>query len=410
MSSCNFVIFIIILLFGYQDYDRKSSIVPISSLKYETSNSEFNYLKEDLKNAQIILIGENRHGDGSSTLVKLKWLSFLYNELGFDVCIDESPLQMGWYIQKQRNAGLSAQVSNCLAVKRYLYNSIWTNTFAIYKFLDEVNYGNQIIYDGFDMFGHSNFLLDLDTVFQEKYPTIYLSKNWINYKSIYLKAIEANTILNKRVTLIRLAKLTDELIKVLDKQICDINTQRIKLSLICTLNSIKGASKSTKGITEYFFKVREMQISKNLDWLIDTLYKNRKIVIFSSNLHILNNTNKIKELKGKAVPVGNHLFAKYGNKVRSIACIEYNGYTGLYKRDKEVPVKSLNSFEYKLHSLGYKYSIVDLKKMDDTLFELFPTINDKSITLNWKDHYNYLFYIDSMIPARLAEIKDYCKK
>ena len=54
--------------------------------------TDLNFLKKDLKGAEIVLLGEQAHGDGSSFAAKSRLAKFLHQEMDFDVLVFESSI------------------------------------------------------------------------------------------------------------------------------------------------------------------------------------------------------------------------------------------------------------------------------------------------------------------------------
>ena len=69
------------------DYDniRKG----IQSLQFDEDLSDLAPLKEVLKNVEIVLLGEQSHGEGTTFWTKIKLIKYLHQELGFDLLLFE---------------------------------------------------------------------------------------------------------------------------------------------------------------------------------------------------------------------------------------------------------------------------------------------------------------------------------
>ena len=58
----------------------------------DTSFDDLSFLKERLKNADIVMLGEQNHFDGATFLAKARLIKYLHQELGFDVLVYEAGL------------------------------------------------------------------------------------------------------------------------------------------------------------------------------------------------------------------------------------------------------------------------------------------------------------------------------
>ncbi len=81
--------------------------VVIDSIEPEdTDFSDLMPLKEKIKNARVVVLGEMTHSDGATMKAKTRMVKFLHQEMGFDVLAWEAGFIDCWYL----NNGLRANI------------------------------------------------------------------------------------------------------------------------------------------------------------------------------------------------------------------------------------------------------------------------------------------------------------
>src|SRR4028119_791157 len=106
----------------------------ISIRSVQPSDEDFSDL-QPLRNvfgdAQVVLLGEQTHGDGTTFLAKTRLIKFLHQQMGFDVLAFESGLydcQKAWeYLLSGENA--------VTAVRRGVYG-LWTQSEQFQPLID----------------------------------------------------------------------------------------------------------------------------------------------------------------------------------------------------------------------------------------------------------------------------------
>ena len=74
-----FIFLIVLFCANAQNFNPKS--ITIS----ENPNiNEFSFLKEELKNVQVLMLGEKTHFDGNVFEMKTKIVKYLHQEMGFN--------------------------------------------------------------------------------------------------------------------------------------------------------------------------------------------------------------------------------------------------------------------------------------------------------------------------------------
>ena len=78
--------------------------------------TDFSFLKEELKDVQVVMLGENTHFDGNVFEMKTKIVQYLHQEMGFNTIAFESGIYDVWRAQKSINEGqnVAEALSNSL--------------------------------------------------------------------------------------------------------------------------------------------------------------------------------------------------------------------------------------------------------------------------------------------------------
>ena len=100
----------------------------IIELPEKVSENDFSFLKEELKNVQVVMLGEKTHFDGNVFEVKTEIIKYLHQELGFNTIAFESGIYDVWKAQNSINNGGATNV----ALNKSLF-SIWSKkkSFAV---------------------------------------------------------------------------------------------------------------------------------------------------------------------------------------------------------------------------------------------------------------------------------------
>jgi len=342
-----------ICLAAQSDFDNAvaSKLIDLGSVS--DGNEQFDHyapLKELLNGVDIVMLGEESHGDATTYQTKIKLIKYLHQEMGFDMLAFESGFydcQKAWSLIQQ---GEDVSVS--------LAKSI----FYLWK---------PLVVTGFDMqwtgkLSKEFYLKDLTTYLTQVDPRLIQTNGWK-----YLNA--------------SLEYLSTENYKALAK--CKTGQDTLYLNtLVETLSSLKQDSLSrfwiqnlisTKTIfaeTRREAVLRDDQMAANLIWLKEQ-HPTRKIICWGATSHFLYNSQKIR-LKGipfniidgyykKYPSMGNVLKRKYGDKLFTIGFTAYQGSSGLWK-ERELKIPRENSVEYVIGKSDQENSLLPLGGLNTT--------------------------------------------
>ena len=258
--------------------------------------SDLQFLKKIIErdSVKVIMLGEQTLGDGSTFLAKSRLIKFLHKEAGFDVLAFESGLfdctyawdeikRSGKYAEGIRNAVFPMWVNSneCEELINYLQSTLGTS-----KPMELSGFDSQLTgYESCQLLIEEFFRNNLDFLTQGE-------------KNLFVK----------------IARLDEEIKTGKDKTYNNTVLDKISLNLdsLSKINSkfeywklvIDGvrigyneylAMKFTEG--EYtdpeIINARDIQMGKNLVWLLNNKYKNRKVIVWAASFH---NSRNISEL------------------------------------------------------------------------------------------------------------------
>ena len=103
----------------------------VINLPENVSVQDFSFLKEELKNTQVVMLGEISHFDGNVFEMKTKIVKYLHQELGYNTIAFESGVYDVWKAQKS----ISKNENTKLAFENSLF-TIWAKKNEFQSFIE----------------------------------------------------------------------------------------------------------------------------------------------------------------------------------------------------------------------------------------------------------------------------------
>ena len=164
-----------------------------------------------------------------------------------------------------------------------------------------------------------------------------------------------------------------------------------------------------------FWHQRDEQGARNLRWLIETQYPDRKIMFWAHNVHVMDaycgpmfKGIHLDSQPGDMKPVGVYMADWLGDKIYTIGMAHYDGDEGLTGslNTKPIPLAPPDNLEARLHALEQPYLFLNLRALDanpghplhkpQSMRFIIPsneTVADVTKT------FDGIFYIDRATPA-----------
>lgn len=378
--------------------------------------SEYAALDELLKDVEIVMLGEQSHGDRTAYETKIKLIKYLHKKLGFDLLVFESGIYDGYKAWHLIEKGMDVREAMGHSI-----SAVWSTTESIIplaKYIQENKSKKQLKLLGFDSQFYTNLskkylLSDLSKYLSKVDETILDSINWKHLK----ENIEYSLNSEKK----KIKTNQPELDTVyLDQLVQRLNTLSDDLQTDFWIQTLKNVKVH---LLDYAFDIdqRDKQMAENLIW-IKKKHPKKKIICWGATSHFLYNSTKVRMKKPTVQILGGRYYKKnpmmghyikehYGDKVYTIGFTAYRGYHGLGK-DKKIkpakkgtlefllsqsehnnfllPLKGLNFENYNSRPLGHYYMKNDIADVMDAV------IFNRNMTSAYRDlHFFLMIYPDN---------------
>ncbi|MEM9919398.1 MAG: erythromycin esterase family protein [Bacteroidota bacterium] len=351
----------LLILFTYplwaQSPTLKDSITArlIDLGEVSVDNEDFQHfegLKKTLKDVDIVMLGEQSHGEGTTYATKIKLVKYLHEEMGFDILAFESGFfdcAKAWSLIEQ-----GEDVS--LSLGKGVFN-VWSTTKEfrpLARYIETQAKGTRpLMLRGFDgqvalkmsseylATDLRNFLQQMDHPMKDAEGLDHFARTVEMITSLEFKKY-------KKENAIRDTAFLQQLLNSLQVHQQDSLTS----FWIQCLKGAKGYLSDIKLKTDH----RDRQMADNLSWLVEH-HPGQKIICWGATSHFLYNGH---EVRMKLIPqllaanyykkqpmMGHYVKEKYGQRVYTIGFVAYQGVYGYTYRRKIKPPKE-DTLEYLL--------------------------------------------------------------
>ncbi len=379
---------VIFLFFGFAIYSQEFN-PKIITLSQNPEITDFSFLKEELKDVQVVMLGENTHFDGNVFEMKTKIVQYLHQEMGFNTIAFESGIYDVWRAQKSINEGqnVAEALSNSLF-------SIWAKRNEFQSFIEFYNQNKKDLkIFGFDyqITGNNGNVLLAKDLFE------YAKK--INHKikfkqedfELLLESMTNSGMFDEEDISYEQFKTELTLFKTKISQQKDSEEKFYWNQIVKSLLELGHDAISKEEIlstfnTTSFDNIRDKQMADNL---LAYLKQNpeAKVICWGANAHFVNNMSSITEPKLKEfLPMGSYIKKELRNKVYSLAAITSEDSIYLQNKWHPTPIKN-HSFEYFL-------------KEKNTSPHIFISSNQSGMQiLAWNRLFSPITFVESKLNA-----------
>lgn len=387
----------------------KTNSIPVQSIDpLNEDYSDLNFLKQEIGNKRIVMLGESTHGADEYSKSKVRLIKFLNKEMGFEVIAFESGMEACAATNYYR-AGMTPQEM----LKNALFK-VW-HTEANLELMNYLTIHQQIQIAGFDM---QPLKVDTTYSYLQKFfqPIgIYLAQNALDAEQKFYKVYRPVNV----TTQSDIADLRTQYKNLADniQQHPDLfNTFHTQQAIQTASQIIKQrigvldiAARNSLGVFNPHY--RDKFMAENIEWLANELYPNKKIIIWAHNAHIARQRQAINPDNNY---MGELLSTKTKHESFVVGFYFYRGENIQTDRSHVFVASqpSTNSLEAILHTNQYKYSFINVSNQlrepaTDWIFQPLSTfitgyIEEKRTLVM---DYDAIFFIDEVTVPKYLKLE-----
>ena len=400
--------------------DIVTRLVPIS-----LSSDEYRDLEpfgKAIGRARIVQLGEQTHGDGTSFEVKVRLVKYLHEKLGFDVLVWESSLMEC----EAMNDGLKGKDSIVNVARSGVFGhwSLAKESIGVFEYARRsYNSPRPLRMSGFDI--QSSGALAAPMILELIKPLRHID-GLVDSVSMFSRAddlTKTNSGAAKEASLIEFSKPVDEFFvknkAKIFRSIGKVRASEMEHYLQGFLRyremmvSFARYQKSQTGEEmQIGYNIRESANAKNVEWLADTKYKGKKLILWAHNAHVSHHGADGHYRKAKPGEVildstGRIIKEKFGTQMYSIGFIASGG-NWSWMGNPTIPFvpAEKGSLEHTLAQSGFDLGFINLKQarsnpsdpLNQPISGYMNRQNGKLDSLIWPNIFDGLIYVRDMKP------------
>lgn len=355
-------------------------------------------LKKAIGDAQIVMLGEITHLDGTTFLAKSRLIKFLHQQMNFDVLVFES----GFYDMSKAWESIREGEDPVATVQRSMMG-VWKRSPQVANLLAYIGASARsprpLALAGFDLQHHAistgSLLSELDAlaarlgiasdVTTQGSPARAIAVNLLADKYYGAQAIPVPDVAAR--------KAFSDGLDVLRERLASAATasteaeaefwRQVVLSSLKSFAEMVWAYRDlgAKDPTWTQFNLRDRQNADNLLWLADHQYRGKKLIVWGATVHLMRQASAIDpNINPKnpqrpyttMVPLGEQVWRRVGPRAYVIGFTNYEGVMGIGDpvNDKENSVRAevekdqdpSIELEELLNAARFDYALVDFRK------------------------------------------------
>lgn len=323
-------------------------------IKLESSNFEdLQFLKDVLKDKRIVYLGENSHGVSEFNTLKTRLIKFLHEEMNFEVIAFESGLAETFTVQ---------HIEDDLSPKDKMFIStfsVWHSPpfLSLFEYIEKTQESEQpLTLSGFDIQPQVNaYQKWFENQNGEMLPgltELIVKTETRLFSPPYIQTRKSE---EKRLSLIEQYEKILSLMEQKKDEIKDYEFHhKIIENRLLAMNDYYQSGISTKEK----LKIRDKAMAENMKWLVETVYPNKKIIVWGHNDHIRKDSQFL---------MGEYLYHEFGDRSYVIGLFMNEGTAALNNRKTyEVGSRPKGSLEGIVSQSGYPISFVNFDNVKIT--------------------------------------------
>ncbi|KMQ60245.1 hypothetical protein ACM46_18705 [Chryseobacterium angstadtii] len=372
---------------------------PLKSISMEyRDNSDLKIFDSILKDNKVLILGENTHVDGSTFEAKSRLIKYLHENLNYNVVLYEAGQYDTWVMNeemKYHQLKTSADSIGGLGLFEHWWNAK-ENQPLIQYYQKTKTSANPIEIGGFDI----QFSGGVLSFKRGKLLKDFLSRNAININNfpIFNKRINElnNFIYPKYVSRVLKGNQKNEFLQELtglEQAVLKLEKTPENTIYARYFNDMKNYI--TKNWKYKSGSVKSMQfrdslMAKNLIYQIDSVYKDKKVIVWCANIHSF-----AERYSKDYLPLGSYIRSKYG---QASYIIDFSSYAQQYETGGPADKPGKWAIENIFHKTKTPYFFLNLRNIPESSFlkkEFVSTINQRvDMKKNWSRSFDGIFYID----------------
>lgn len=387
----------------------KSSAVPVRSIEpADADYTDLQFLKTELKDVEVIGLGEQSHGDGSTFLAKSRLIRFLQQEMGFRVLAFESGMLDGVLALQALENGAPVDSAFRLAMFK-----IWSHSRqvgALRRYAGQTPSPFALPFVGFDcqFSGNLDAARRRDSIvqfFRRYEPGFDTARYTLVWRAMTARGrkgqIRGDSLLQQRF-------------------FTEMDTLAGKIRRFALRNARDSMlARGFMELKDFFYftwkinwnnpdpaiaNIRDSVMAENVIWIKEQLFPGQKIILWAANTHLGYRRELLKYPDGM-IPMGDFLKKRYGDRYYTLSFTSRNGsFNSLQGGVKKAPAVSNKSLEYLLGQAAAPYAYLRKKDLATIPFEnpfqarLYGYTNWYA---DWPKMTDGIFFISTMLPSEI---------
>lgn len=361
-----------------QKSDGSINLYPITSI-YSENYSDLRFLDDFISNKQIVFLGESHHGINDFHVLKFRLIRYLHESHGFDVVAFESGVANIGYaeILKDSLTGMELLTHTLMGYWRVPVNC---------KMMTYIRDSDMNI-AGLDPFSKALYFreeqykeLGLNSELAEKLfrlDSIYQFEYYFVKSRRYADFVNDGTVKDFS----DLDSLATYLIAEYTQAIKDfgiLENDKEKILVRGILSNVRILHNSNDVESDLYYGsngMRDRRMAKNIEYLKDTLYPNKKIIVLAHNWHIQKTTDavkvKTKNWKNADHSIGNYLSPQYEEQSYVVGlCATSGTFTRGYNPPEKIELKR-RSLEKMIEDFSSKAAFIPVSELKDLRYKVY---------------------------------------
>jgi erythromycin esterase len=399
----------------------------------EDDFSDLQYLAEALDGVRVVMLGEQTHGDGTTFLAKARIIKYLHQELGFDVLAFESPMfdcRKAW---QAFQAGTEPRTAFTKGVF-----GIWSSSQQLQPMIDylaeSANTDRPLELAGFDSQFNGNDTSselgpDLESFLTALGAAIVNHSDWGAFMA-ELNGITTIRYVNEGApdktrqqaffnTLAEINRQMADLIgdapndeeKFWQQMLASLETHAQRVWLFDYVNRQNN--------TTTVRNMRDEQMGRNLVWMANEMYPDRKIIAWAATFHIARNMPEHFRRTDTGGPIyasnqvtmGDIVYQDLGDVSYAMGFTAFEGNWGtVFTNTFDVSAAESEDLEFLFHQAGFTNAFIDFRTSAPNSEWLRQPFISKPLGYvrvggDWSQILDGMVYTQTMIPSEIISTK-----